>query len=233
MKKMNSIIKNNIKYCKLNKSFHNDFALGIAKSFAEHEPIQKYFKYTQEDVFEVDSRILPFCNEATVVALDTTNNDKLVGGIEAIDFVDFRLNRSKFLVPKKKCNKDEEEEPLYIILKNLEETYYNSKNKEKTVNKNDVLYFYGMFVDANYTNRSIGKQILDLAESYASHLGYKSMFCIATGPISQHIFLKRNFVLQNEVVYRTFETNNGTKPFLNMGPIGTESCMLLEKILSN
>jgi hypothetical protein len=97
--------------------------------------------------------------------------------------------------------------------------------------QNYTFYEYSTYVSSEYGNKGIASGLYKISEEYAISNGYKNIFTISTGPISQHIRInKLGFKLLDEIDYKTFEFN-GINVFSKITQVNT--CKSLIKTLKS
>ena len=81
-----------------------------------------------------------------------------------------------------------------------------------------------MFV--NKGNQGIATELYKISEKYALENGYRNVFTISTGPISQHIRInKLGFVIVDQTDYKLFKFS-GRHVFAQIDNVDTCKCLV-------
>ena len=86
------------------------------------------------------------------------------------------------------------------------------------------LYTIATFVEHEFNGQNIGTTLYKSSEEDAYNHGFQNLVTISTGPVSQHIRRKLEFVTIALIEYKTFEFNNKF-PFKNIEEVPTINLM--------
>lgn len=163
----------------------------LCQNFVEHETMGKALKLSDNNLDSLFYPMVPHCLEHSFVAAD--EKGKVVGALIAHDYLFFKSLPAPQDPPPKV-------QAIISLLSKLEEHFEQTFYLEQ----NMFMYQYAVYVEEESKGNGIAGKLLKMSEEHAKKMGYKFIVTIATGPVTQKIFKKMDFLKITEISYPEF-----------------------------
>lgn len=188
----------------------------VSEAFCKFDPtcVASNLSYLEVKTF-VDELLRRSLKQKTTVVVENEESNVVAGALicEDLETEEFPLN----IIDENKWG------PILDIVDKLD-NFYKESISETPAKR--VLHMFMLAVRKDFSGHKLGENLIASALNNAQQLGYDSAIAEATGPISQHLFKKKNFRELYKVDYQAYKTPEGHKPFTSIDSI--DACRLLE-----
>lgn len=181
----------------------------LRKHYYPEEPITNGNEPKQQDSADEEFSLSVIDDGASIIAVDTTKNDRIIGAIMAGPIESDEVKHLQ--VESKRCeeNNSKKWSQILLLLAHLAEcaNVFERFHIEKS------LHIHVMSVDTGYRGKSIGTNLMEKCMEAGKSLGYSLVSTDCTNIFSIKIAEKLDMQCINTLAFCDYKDNNGKQLF--------------------